>query len=302
MSTSRISTAADRCAEGDARRQWQALADGRSVLRLWHLPCRRTWPRQGGDLVLHAGQRSRAKRGIMLSFVSAFLQALTAIAVMTLAFLVLRGTSISMTDATLPRDRELRHDHALWRLAAVAKGRAAGRWACWARVPRTAFRQPIAHADHAHGHATTAMRIVTAMIMRTTIHSTAHAAGEVCDTAAMPCARPGDDLGRYVQLENRLVGHRRGRPSPLLRRADRTQLRLPERPLGRRHPLRLRHGARHGHHRLDTATLAVTAKNWAVAYAGDGRTGNRVHAAIEISGAAFVFLLGLLLLSASLAG
>ena len=50
------------------------------------------------------------------------------------------------------------------------------------------------------------------------------------------------------------------------------------------------------------ATMAVTAKNWAVAYAGDGRTGNRVHATIEIAGAALVFVLGLLLLSASLAG
>ena len=48
------------------------------------------------------------------------------------------------------------------------------------------------------------------------------------------------------------------------------------------------------------ATLAVTAKNWAVAFAGDGRAGNRVHAAIEIGGAALVFLLGLLLLTASL--
>lgn len=49
------------------------------------------------------------------------------------------------------------------------------------------------------------------------------------------------------------------------------------------------------------ATMAVTAKNWAVAFAGDGRAGNRVHATIEISGAAMVFLLGLLLLSASMA-
>ena len=50
------------------------------------------------------------------------------------------------------------------------------------------------------------------------------------------------------------------------------------------------------------ATMAVTAKNWAVAYAGDGRMGNRVHATIEIAGAAMVLLLGLLLLTASLAG
>ena len=48
------------------------------------------------------------------------------------------------------------------------------------------------------------------------------------------------------------------------------------------------------------ATLAVTAKNVAVAFAGDGRTGNRVHTIIEIAGAAFVFVLGILLLTASL--
>ena len=48
------------------------------------------------------------------------------------------------------------------------------------------------------------------------------------------------------------------------------------------------------------ATLAVTAKNWAVCLAGDGRAGNRIHTLIEIGGAAFVFLLGSLLLTASL--
>ena len=49
------------------------------------------------------------------------------------------------------------------------------------------------------------------------------------------------------------------------------------------------------------ATLAVTAKDWAVRFAGDGRTGNAIHAAIEVGGAALVFLFGLTLLSASLA-
>ena len=44
----------------------------------------------------------------------------------------------------------------------------------------------------------------------------------------------------------------------------------------------------------------MTAKNWAVYFAGDGRMGNRIHSTIEIGGAAFVFLFGLLLLSASL--
>lgn len=48
------------------------------------------------------------------------------------------------------------------------------------------------------------------------------------------------------------------------------------------------------------AVLAVTAKNVAVAFAGDGRIGNRIHTTIEIAGAAFVFLLGATLLAASL--
>lgn len=48
------------------------------------------------------------------------------------------------------------------------------------------------------------------------------------------------------------------------------------------------------------ATLAVTAKTWAVMFAGGGRA-DTVHAAIEIAGAALVFMIGLLLLAASLA-
>ena len=50
------------------------------------------------------------------------------------------------------------------------------------------------------------------------------------------------------------------------------------------------------------ATLAVMAKNWAVAIGGDGRVGNRIHAGIEVFGAALVVpCLGLTLLLASLA-
>ena len=40
------------------------------------------------------------RRGILISFVSAFLQGLVAIAVVGIAYVVLRGTAISMTDAT----------------------------------------------------------------------------------------------------------------------------------------------------------------------------------------------------------
>ena len=40
------------------------------------------------------------RRGVILSFVSAMLQAVSAIVLVSVAFLVLRGTSIKMTDAT----------------------------------------------------------------------------------------------------------------------------------------------------------------------------------------------------------
>ena len=49
------------------------------------------------------------------------------------------------------------------------------------------------------------------------------------------------------------------------------------------------------------ATLAVTAKNWAVASRRRRPHGQPHPHDVEIAGAAFVFLLGLLLLSASLA-
>ena len=48
------------------------------------------------------------------------------------------------------------------------------------------------------------------------------------------------------------------------------------------------------------ATLAVTAKDWAVWFAGGGRWGGRIQKAIEIAGAALVLFFGLVLLSASL--
>ena len=48
------------------------------------------------------------------------------------------------------------------------------------------------------------------------------------------------------------------------------------------------------------ASTAVLAKNWAVSLAGSGRAGATISAAVEIGGAALVFLLGLVLLTASL--
>src|SRR5690606_18226942 len=56
-----------RCDDGIARyaadRLDRLLGAGRAELSLWRVPCRRAGPRQGGDLVLYAGQRNTAAAG-----------------------------------------------------------------------------------------------------------------------------------------------------------------------------------------------------------------------------------------------
>ena len=261
------------------------------------------------------------RRGIMLSFVSAFLQALTAIIVMTLVFLVLRGTSVSMTDAT-------------WFLevASYVLITLFGAWLLWQKAgPRLlallggnpAYSLSAAHAhghSHSHGHAAHSHSHAEA-------HSHAHhdhahdyhdhghhdhhghghahdhGPGVVCETcghshAPDPAMLSGDHFswktawsavaavglrpcsGALIVLTFAFLnGLFVGGVLSVFAMAVGTAITV-----------------------SILATMAVTAKNWAVAYAGDGRMGNRVHATIEIAGAGLVFVLGLLLLTASLAG
>ncbi|MBA3447466.1 MAG: nickel/cobalt transporter [Pseudaminobacter sp.] len=242
------------------------------------------------------------RRGVMLSFVSAFLQALTAIAVMTLVFLVLRGTAVSMTDAT-------------WFLEVVSYAliTAFGAWLLWKKAgprltgllggnPVRSLSAAHAHSHGAHvhgdgcshgdhGHHAAAH------------HDHAHEAGEVCATcghshAPDPAMISGDTFnwktawsavaavglrpcsGALIVLSFAFLnGLYVGGVLSVLAMALGTAITVSV-----------------------LATLAVTAKNWAVAIAGDGRAGNRIHATIEIAGAAMVFLLGLALLGASLSG
>jgi ABC-type nickel/cobalt efflux system permease component RcnA len=246
------------------------------------------------------------RRGIMLSFVSAFLQALTAIAVMTLAFLVLRGTSVSMTDAT-------------WFLevASYALITAFGAWllrkkalplilgmlgAAPARSLSAAHSHSHGHA-HAHGHASAHAHVHSHSHDSHAAHDEHdHAHGGVCSTcghshAPDPGLISGDRFswktawsavaavglrpcsGALIVLSFAFLnGLYAGGVLSVFAMALGTAITVSV-----------------------LATLAVTAKNWAVAIAGDGHAGNRVHAAIEVAGAAFVFILGLVLLSASLA-
>ncbi|MDQ2634563.1 MAG: nickel/cobalt transporter [Pseudomonadota bacterium] len=242
------------------------------------------------------------RRGIMLSFVSAFLQALTAILLMALVFLVLRGTSVSMTDATWFLEISsyvlitLFGAWLLWqkagpRLAALLGGGAAySLSAAHAHGHSEAHSHALHdHGDHGHQHHDH--------------HGHSHGPGEVCDTcghshAPDPAMLSGDRFswktawsavaavglrpcsGALIVLTFAFLnGLWVGGVLSVFAMAVGTAITV-----------------------SILATMAVTAKNWAVAYAGDGRMGNRVHATIEIAGAAMVLLLGLLLLTASLAG
>nr|WP_246441397.1 nickel/cobalt transporter [Aminobacter aganoensis] len=246
------------------------------------------------------------KRGIMLSFVSAFLQGVTAIVLMTLVFLVLRGTSVSMTNAT-------------WFLETVSYALIAafGAWLLWRKLRpmvrglagaapghslSAAHAGPAHDHDHAdcghdHGHDGHAHH-------GHSHHGHAHHhhyAGEVCATCGHSHAPDPKMLeGRHFDWRTAwsavaavgirpcsgalivlsfafLNGLWAGGILSVFAMALGTAITVSA-----------------------LAVLAVTAKNWAVAIAGDGRAGNRVHNVIEIGGAALVMLLGLVLLAASL--
>ncbi|TPL86505.1 nickel/cobalt transporter [Mesorhizobium sp. B2-3-13] len=270
------------------------------------------------------------KRGILLSFVSALLQGLTAILVMLLAYFVLRGTTISMTDAAW-----------FMEIMSFALVTLFGAWLLWRKLGPAvlrlfgkgpAYSLSAAHAGHSHaGHSHIGGHSHGAHDHAAHAHSHAlhahddrdhahghshdhhdhgahdhahhdHAGGEVCETcghshAPDPALLSGDRFdwrtawsavaavgirpcsGALIVLSFALLnGLWLGGLLSVLAMSIGTAITV-----------------------AALATLAVTAKNWAVYFAGGGRMGNRIHSIVEIGGAAFVFLFGLLLLSASLA-
>ncbi|TIS57226.1 MAG: nickel/cobalt transporter [Mesorhizobium sp.] len=259
------------------------------------------------------------RRGIMLSFVSALLQALTAIVVMVFAYFVLRGTAVSMTDAAWFLEImsyvfvTLFGAWLLWRKAGSAILRLFGASPAFSLSAAHAGHSHAGHSHSAHSHALYAHDDHNHAAHD---HSHAHdhhdhgahdhhhhdhAAGEVCETcghshAPDPKLLSGDRFdwrtawsavaavgirpcsGALIVLSFALLnGLWTGGILSVLTMALGTAITVSA-----------------------LATLAVTAKNWAVYFAGDGRMGNRIHSIVEIGGAAFVFLFGLLLLSASL--
>ncbi|WP_217572324.1 nickel/cobalt transporter [Mesorhizobium sp. GbtcB19] len=270
------------------------------------------------------------KRGIMLSFVSALLQGLTAVIVMMLAYFVLRGTAISMTDAA-------------WflEISSFVLVTLFGAWLLWRKLGPSvlrlfgkapAYSLSAAHAGHSHGghshaHAHAHSHAGHSHAHAHAAHSHAlhvhddhdhhdhshahdhghahhdHGPGEVCETcghshAPDPAMLSGDRFdwrtawsavaavgirpcsGALIVLSFALLnGLWLGGLLSVLAMSIGTAITVSA-----------------------LATIAVLAKNWAVYFAGDGGIGNRIHSIVEIGGAAFIFLVGLLLLSASLSG
>ncbi|MDW6024466.1 nickel/cobalt transporter [Mesorhizobium sp. BAC0120] len=307
------------------------------------------------------------RRGILLSFISAFLQALTAIVLMTLVFLVLRGTSISMTDAT-------------WFLevASYALITAFGAWLLWKKVAplfrgrpahslsAAAPAHPHGHAhhdhhhdhgahdhehdhdvdddsdhdmhDHAHRHSAETQAARAAAVHRHGVHDHSHADHD--HSAHTHAANSSTSI--LTGLSQAFRGHSHDHdhvhgdgevcetcghshaPDPALLSGDRFDWRTAWSALvavglrpcsgalivlsfaflnglwagGILSVMAMAVGT--GITVAILATIAVTAKNWAVMLAGNGRIGSHIHTAIEILGAAFVLVVGLLLLTASL--
>ena len=231
------------------------------------------------------------RRGILLSFVSAALQGVSAIVLMGAVFLVLRGSSVSMTDATR-----------FLEIASYALVTAFGAWLLWKKAApalrRLLVGSPVHslsaahvhahhhdhghhHHDHDHDH-----------------HHHEH--GEACGCGHAHAPDPKLISGERFDWRTAwaaivAVGLRPCTGALIVLSFAFLNglwvagvLSVAAMSIGTAITVSA------------LAVMAVTAKNWAVALAGDGRAGNRVHAAIEIAGAAFVFLLGVALLSASL--
>jgi nickel/cobalt exporter len=277
------------------------------------------------------------RRGIMLSFVSALLQGLTAVVVMMLAYFVLRGTAISMTDAAW-----------FMEIMSYVFVTLFGAWLLWRKLGPTirrlfgaspAYSLSAAHAGHSHAGHSHAGHTHAGHSHSTPAHSHALPAHDHHDHAAHDHHSHDHDThdhhhdhaGRDHHHDHTggavcdTCGHSHA-PDPALLSGDRFDWRtawsavaaVGIRPCsgalivlsfallnglwlgGMLSVLAMSLGTAITVSAL--ATLAVTAKNWAMYFAGDGRMGNRIHSIVEIGGAAFVFLFGLLLLSASLTG
>lgn len=266
------------------------------------------------------------RRGVLLSFASSMLQALTAIIVVGAAWLVLRGTSVSMTDAA--RYMEIASYvliivFGLWLLKRKLPGFLAPRVSHFVSQPHNHAAHAHSHShdhhhhhdhgcgpdcghdhshdhhdhshhDHAHSHAASHH----AEVHGHEHHS--HGAGEVCSTcghshAPDPSQLEGDFNWKTAWSAIVAVGLRPCSGALIVL----TFALLNGLVLGG--VLSVFAMALGTFITVATlATLAVTAKNVAVRLAGGGALSSRVQSGIEVAGALFVVLVGVLLLTAAL--
>ena len=240
------------------------------------------------------------KRGIVLSFASSMLQAFTAIFIIGLTFLVLRGTTVSMDDATHYME-----------MASFILIIAFGLSLLWRKVP-VLFRPRVAHLmpekivvghdhhrhhdhdDHGHSHG------AHSHDRHDHGHHHNHAAGEVCETcghshAPDPAMIAGDFNWKTAWSAIIAVGLRPCSGALIVLTFSLLNglilggvLSVFAMALGTFITVAI------------LATLAVTAKNVALRVSGASALSGRVQNIIEIGGALFIVLFGVLLLTASL--
>ena len=202
------------------------------------------------------------RRGIVLSFASAILQALTAIAIVGIAAVLLGATAKMMGNTV--RVIEI-VSYALIILIGLRLLWVKGRAFLHLLRPRAHAHHDHAHDHHHHhDHATaTATTIITIMPR---------------SLGLGPCACAGAERTRRPPLvEARPVGHRRGRIAAVLGRDHRAGVRAGAGLVLDRRRLDLRHGARHRDHgRLHRHARGRRAR--AGRAAGQGQAGRR-HAA-----------------------
>ena len=227
------------------------------------------------------------RRGVLLSFLSAILQAISAVVLVGTAYLVLRGTAISMTDATWFMET------ASYALIAVF-----GFWLLMTKLRRrkapaslsSAAVQAVDHHDHGHAH------------HHHDHHDHHHHGdGEICETcghshAPDPKMLAGPMNWRSAWAAVAAVGLRPCSGALIVL----TFALLNGLVLGGiLSVFAMAVGTAITVSAL--ATLAVTAKNAALRVSGSGAMSNRLHRGIEIGGAALVMVLGLILLGGALA-
>lgn len=234
------------------------------------------------------------RRGVVLSFASAMLQAVTAIVLMGAVFFVLRGTAISMTDASQ-----------FLETASFGLVAAFGAWLLWRKLSALVMQRRATHASHAHSlsaaHVHDEQGHAHDHHHRDDDHHHHHGENEICPTCGHAHA-PDPTLLSGEQLDWKTgwsavaaVGMRPCSGALIVLTFSFLNALW---VAGVVSVFAMAVGTAITVSTL--AVLAVTAKNWAVAIAGGGKWSTRLHTVIEIAGATFIFVLGLVLLAASL--